>query len=208
MPDSLIGFLKGLIGSTETVIAIPRWVVLFQAALLGLVSTSCFLFGLAAGHLANVPAVVKIAQVPCGVSGSVETLTGRQPSADAGAVVLFLPIDAKPIQRIDPETLHPDNFRALANPAIDALLLMGGAVCRTDRAGKFQMAIDGPSRYVVVFVSKTANAKKEKLLSKADTAALARCFLPIEALYSGKAIQFRTIDCRTSSVEVDPVRFE
>jgi hypothetical protein len=207
MPGSLKELLKEMAGSKANAVTIPRWVVFFQAALLAVVSTSCFLFGLAAGQLSTPPVVVSNSKVPCQVSGSV-VQGGRQKSADVGAVVIFLPADKQPIHRIDPATLHPDNFQPLENRAIEPLAAMGGGICRTDGDGKFQITIDSPIRYVLVVISKGVNAKNEGLLSKSDTAALARYFLPIEALYAGKAINIQTIDCRSRSLELDPVGFE
>lgn len=202
--NSIFNSLRQFFSQEEATIEVPRWVVYFQAILLGVLSLSCFLFGLAAAQLSRPTPSGNASVTPCEVHGQVRI----SDQADAGAVVALLPLDARLDERVDPATLHPDHFEPLENPGIARLAEIGGAIRRTDHQGRFWLTVDGPRQFLLIAISKNQARNRETSLSREDTAALAKFFLPIESLYSGKAIRVRTVNITANSFDAGQIEFE
>ncbi len=62
---------------TEDSISVPRWVVYFQGALLGIVAATFFIFGLMVGSITSETSVKPLVK-SCQVNGEVTYSTGGQ----------------------------------------------------------------------------------------------------------------------------------
>ncbi|MDG2014115.1 MAG: hypothetical protein P8J33_11445 [Pirellulaceae bacterium] len=186
-------------------VPIPRWAVYLQGALLGVIATTFFIFGLAVGN--------NTAPVPAGeaskdsvIAGAVYFDSGRERMADFGAVVIFLPVDSAPRERPDAAGLRPDRFQAVRNPAIDAIRGMGGAVVRTDRDGKFELELAAQTTYWWLVISRNKSVK-ETDISKQTRAELGAWFLPIEDLLGEQDFAWNKIRVSGSRVSMQTITF-
>lgn len=172
---------------TDNTVTLPRWVVYFQGALLGVVATTFFIFGMMVGSLTN-PAATKIQS--CRVKGHVSIEHNGATIPDQGSVVIFLPVDVENVQRQPPETLHPSNFQPLNNPAIEMIHAIGGAVVRANESGQFEFYVDSPRAFDLLVVS-TKEGRKD--LSKTEMAGISKFFLPVENLLKDNKFVWKRI---------------
>lgn len=175
---------------TQQTITLSRRIVYFQAALLGVIATTFFVFGMMVGSLTSKNELdAKI--VDCEISGRVfYTSDGRQLS-DSGAVVMILPIGKAPERRLNPRSIHPDSFDPTDNEVIETVVELGGAIVRTDGTGKFNVEVNSPAKYSVIVVSKNSNDRGG--LEKKQMAALSTYFMPVEEVRDGKSIYVTSI---------------
>ena len=82
--------------SWSELIEVPRWAVYSQAALLGLIATTFFIFGMMVGNLTSNSSAEINQTFDCRVVGSVAYRVDGDLRADEGAVVMLLPQDRKP----------------------------------------------------------------------------------------------------------------
>lgn len=181
--------------STDTselsnIITLPRRVVYFQAAMLGLIATTFFIFGLMVGSLtANNGYEPEI--VSCRVSGQVVYNDDGIERSDSGAVVLLISTVNRPTERLNPGSIHPDSFVPLENDVITTIHELGGAITRTDSAGSFNFEVDSPAKYELIVISK--NKPGGTALSKRQMAAISTYFSPVENLRAKKAVHLDTL---------------
>ena len=186
-------------------VPIPRWAVYLQGALLGVIATTFFIFGLAVGNnTAPIPAADVGTQAI--ISGAVYFDAGRERLADYGAVVIFLPVNSPPRERPDAEGLRPDRFQAVRNPAIDAIRGMGGAVVRTDRDGKFELELDSQTTYWWLVISRHQSAG-ENGISKQTRAELGAWFLPVEDLLGDQDFAWNKVRVSGNRVTLQSITF-
>lgn len=175
---------------TQPTITLSRRIVYFQAALLGVIATTFFVFGMMVGSLtAKNELDAKI--VDCEISGRVIYTSDGVNLADSGAVVMILPLGKTPERRLNPRSIHPDSFAPTDNEVIETIVELGGAVVRTDGIGKFNVEVDSPSKYSIIVVSK--RSRGGGALEKKQMAALSTYFMPAEEARSGKAIYVTSI---------------
>src|SRR5688572_12291107 len=112
-------------------ISLPRYVILTQGVLLGVVALVAFALGLATGG--NIFAPPQVAAGPCQVDGTISYAADAGELPDAGAVVMFLPQTKDAGRRIKADGLRPEE------PLPDAPLggaeeirNLGGAYARAD----------------------------------------------------------------------------
>ena len=175
---------------TSQTITLPRKIVYFQAALLGVIATTFFVFGMMVGSITSknqfAPEIVD-----CRLSGNVVYESGNRNLPDSGAVVLILPLDKSPERRLNPKSIHPDAFDATDNDVIDSILELGGAVIRTDQNGAFNVEVDSPAKYSVIVISK--HSPENSSLTKKQMAALSTYFMPVEDVRTGKAVFLKAV---------------
>ena len=191
--------------STANSILLPRWVVYFQATLLGITAVTCFIFGLMVGSMTGDSAVDRNIDMEFLVTGTVQRAfdEGRQPNA--GAVVLLLPDPPAEIVRQDPTTIRPDSFEPLENPTINWVQSQGGSVVRANIDGKFEL-FARPGVYNLLVISKTRN-EPDKKLTKKQVAAISQYFIPVEKLIDGQDFYWRPIAVKDQSMAVDEIVF-
>ena len=166
-------------------ITLPRRVVYFQAALLGVIATTFFVFGLMVGSLTSNNGF-QPETVSCEVSGKVVYEEDGALLPDAGAVVLMISSTDRPSERLNPSSILPHSFVPLENGVFNTIHKFGGAIVRTDKAGKFNIVVDSPAKYELIVISK--NKKGSDSLSKRQLAALSSYFMPIENITANNAV--------------------
>ncbi len=189
---------------TET-IPIARWIVYTQAALLGIVATSFFVFGLAVGNNTGQPPVGSLNDSETVVRGSVAFRKNGNAEVDTGAVVLLLPVGNYPDPRPEPDSLVPEQFVPLDNPAIEAIRDLGGAVVRVDRIGGFQTRLRSGSYWLLVLSRHQRVDKPE--IEKQIRADLGDYFFPVENLIGNRAYHWQKIRLTGGEQELSRVSF-
>ena len=185
---------------------VPRWIVYCQAALLGVVASTFFLFGMMIGNVTSSPAAVTSENFECELSGSVLVRKDGSTTADEGAVVMVLPVDAQPNPRPDPETLRPDDFEPLENPSIKAIESFGGRVVRIGREGRFQLPLAAPGAYYVLVISKSKR-REIRELTKQQVADVGQFFFPVEDLVERKDFRWTRVNLRSESHQLKTITF-
>lgn len=191
------------VGSDSDRISLPRWIVYFQGALLGVVAATFFIFGMMVGGAYSTGGANSEKITDCRVSGEV----WFQTQADEGAVVLLLPVDRQPAERVDPRALNPSRFEPLENPAISLIHELGGAVTRIDDRGKFEVLVDSPGAYHVVAISNNSSPNERQPLRKDQKATLGTYFRPIENLIDEQAYSFSRVQVDGDSKQLPVIRF-
>ncbi len=189
---------------TQQTITLPRRIVYFQAALLGVIATTFFVFGMMVGTLTSRSALdAKI--FDCSISGTVLWSSDEEEIADDGAVIFILPLGKTPERRLNPRSVHPDAFDAINNEVIEMIVGMGGAVVRTNRNGEFSVDVNSPARYSVVVVSKHSDNKKS--LNKKQMAALSTYFMPAEEVRKNKSIFVQSVQLDSTRKSFGEIKF-
>lgn len=172
--------------SLSETIPVPRWVVYVQASLLGIIATSFFVFGLAVGS--NTPGSGRgpAPDSDVRISGTVLFERNGIEEVDESAVVMLLPVSARPDPRPDPQTLVPARFVPLDNSSIEIIRDLGGAVVRVNRSGRFQATVRGGRSYWLLIVSRNQSAGPQTI-DKQMRADLGGFFFPVENLLQDRA---------------------
>ena len=193
-------------------VEIPRWIVYFQAALLGIIATTFFIFGLMVGSLTSGVDVNAESRFDVRVSGTVEYRTDGKLLPDEGAVIFLLPKQEKPDERAAARPVSPAGFRALDNPGIEIVHQLGGAIVRADENGKFNVLIDGNAGlgidYHLLVVSRNCSRDEAELLTKQQVAAIGTFFMPVERLVNDQAIYWSSLTAREKVIELPKVEFK
>lgn len=165
-------------------VAIPRKVIYLQGILLGLVAVGCFAAGVMVGsNAAGSRQDAAQGPTPCILSGQV-TYRDRDGEllADAGAVVIALPRDARPDQRAVVEGLRvSDPQPADGHAGIQIIRQIGGNYIRADQEGKFQLRLPDSGQYFVLFLSRN-RPRSAGQLNRKDLAQIGRYFDPATEL--------------------------
>ncbi len=185
---------------------VPRWVVYLQGALLGIVATSFFVFGLAVGNHTKVVSQRDQPATECWVEGSVYYDVDNYRAADLGAVVMWLPIDRKPSTRPPANTLRPGSFEPLDNPSIETIQQMGGAVVRANQDGSFQTTLEGQRSYWLLVISKNKQTAVDEI-SKQTRAELGAYFFPVEDLLGDRAFFWSKVKLSGTKKKLDAIVF-
>lgn len=187
------------------IVQVPRWVISFQVAMLTVLPVSCFLLGFAAARLSQPERIGDKPKTTCLISGWIQSAEGTpEPS-----VILLLPLQQTPSERLNPTSLNPSSFQALGNSAIEAIQTLGGGVTRTGNSGKFRLEVESPGRYLLVATSLAETAAKANgpTLTRETTAELSRFFLPVERLFEGHRVQTLQINATGKELDLGAVQF-
>ncbi|MBW3597998.1 MAG: hypothetical protein KY475_12065 [Planctomycetes bacterium] len=135
-------------------VAVPRWILYAQGALLGLVALVSFAFGVVIGGAAPESENAD-AGGPWSVAGSVAYDAGDNlPTPDSGATVILLPEDARPEAKAPTAPFRPDGEPLdPADPALAAIQQIGGDAAKADAEGQFRMSVPRSGAYFVLIVS-------------------------------------------------------
>jgi len=165
-------------------LAVPRWVLYTQGALLAVVALLAFVLGL---HLGGESPPESAEAVPCRVEGRLEYRTAGGPSApDAGAVVIVLPADLRPDEKLSIDGLRPDQPPPPGDhPSLLGIGILGGAYARSDEQGRFSVQLPRPGVYFVLFLSRHASRPSGIQPEGSHLAQLGRYFLPADELLGG-----------------------
>ena len=195
--------------SWKELIEIPRWVVYFQAALLGLIATTFFIFGVMVGNLTSNPAARVNALIDCRVIGSVVYRVDGALHADEGAVVILLPQNRKPESRYRGELVNPDSFKPLDNEAIDQIHQLGGAVVRADENGQFDVMVDANKDnavgYYLLIVSNHQRADDAEQMTKEQFASIGTFFSPVEEVVDDRAFHWMKVSANSQRIDLPQI---
>ena len=168
-------------------VVVPRAVIYVQGALLGTMTIVGFVLGLLCGVSLDQPASDH-PSANRGVFGTVTYVarTGR-PQPDIGAVILLLPVDILPDEKIRPAPLRPDQPPPQANdPSLGRIAALGGRFIRADEAGRYRFSNVRPGTYFILYLSGSAKRPSSEIPASADLAELGRYFFtPTELLGNG-----------------------
>ena len=204
---------SGRQSSWNQTIPIARWVVYCQAALLGLIAFSFFMFGMLVGSFTSTGGNQVNARFDCRVLGSVAY---RDQSgdllADEGAVVFLLPCDQKPQERSLASLVSPETFKVLDNPAIDSIHELGGAVVRADQNGRFDVFIDASygdgMDYNLLIVSKNVRGVATDPMTKEQIAGISTYFAPVEDVVQDRSYYWVKITADGERIDLPEYEFE
>ena len=195
----------------KELVSVPRWVVYFQAGLLGLTATLFFIFGMMVGSLTSGSSEEIDQTVDCRVIGSAAYREGGDLRADEGAVVFLLPQGKKPDGRWPGELVNPETFKALDNSAIDRIHELGGAVVRADQNGQFDVLIDAKIGsgldYYLLIVSKNVRGVDTDSMTKAQVAAIGTFFIPVEDVIEDRSFYWMKLTADSERIDLPEVEF-
>ncbi|QDU97150.1 hypothetical protein [Lignipirellula cremea] len=162
-----------------TRLAVPRSVIYLQGVLLAVTAALFFAVGFVVGGFAPTgPPTEDTIEGPFFVSGEVRYQSSNRSTAnDYDAVVVVLPSDAQPEQKVVVEGLRPtDNSDLDRSDQLRSLQQVGGVYARVDTSGHYQVRVLSPGKYLVLVISRnTWRSDTEPLLS-ADANMLNRYF--------------------------------
>ncbi len=187
-------------------VPVPRWIIYFQGALLGVVAATFFVFGMMVGSMTQEGTVDAI-RSECQVAGQVLYAGQSGDLADDGAVVLLLPRDRQPEKRFKGKSINPNSFEPLSNPAIDFIHASGGAVLRVDERGRFEAYVESPNTYIVLVISRHQVKPAGRALTRAEMAALGSYFSNVEELLGDRDYYWQTRSLDSSEFDLGTIRF-
>lgn len=191
-------------------VSVPRWVVYFQAGLLGVVATTFFVFGLMVGNLTSGSTEVN-ASFDCRVVGSVAFRSRGDLRADEGAVVFLLPKDKQPDERSPGRLVNPETFKALDNSAIDRIHELGGAVVRADENGQFDVVVDASYgngiEYYLLIVSKNRRGVETTPMTNEQVGAIGSFFIPVEDVVDDRSFYWEKVVAAEERLDLPEIEF-
>lgn len=196
--------------SSQSLVTLPRWVVYFQAAMLGVIAATFFIFGLMVGSLTSGNSVNEASTYDCRLSGSVQFKSTGGTLPDAGAVVFLLPRNGRPVERAAGNSVSPSNFEPLNNPGVEIVNRLGGSVVRTDENGGFDVFVDGSNsgiEYYLLVVSKNQTDPAPQPLTKLQTAVIGTFYMPVERVINDRAIFWSEVTADREKIELPDVEF-
>lgn len=210
-PSSTSDATPNSLDESTKLISIPRWVVYFQAALLGIIATTFFIFGMMVGNLTSSSSREVNPNFDCRVVGSVAFRENGDLQADEGAVVFLLPKNEKPDERFPGESVNPGSFKALDNSAIDRIHELGGAVVRADQNGQFDVMIDaniaGGIEYYLIIVSNNVRGEDTEPMTKEQVAAVGTYFIPVEDVVDDRSFYWLKLSAETERIDLPEIEF-
>jgi len=137
-------------------VSVPRYLLYVQGALLGVVALGTFILGVFFGGATAGPSQRTDTTGPGQLSGEltyVDRAGTRLPESDS--VVIVLPRDAEPDQKIEVEGLGPrDEAPPPTHPALLALGSFGGVYVRSDAQGRYTAPVAETGNYHVLILSR------------------------------------------------------
>lgn len=179
-------------------ISLPRYVLLTQGILLGVVALSAFALGLAMGG-SFFGRQTDLAGVPCKVSGTISYASAGRTIPDAGAVVIFLPQTKDAGHTISSEGLRPEEpLPAAPLAGAEELRNLGGAYTRADDNGRYQVQLAETGTYFVLVLSGHARRGAGQDIQTQDLVKLRRFVENASDLLADSRYQFTTESVRGS----------
>lgn len=160
-------------------VTFPRYVLYAQAALITVLALVAFGLGFVFGRAGKVTqSVVMAPPEPVRVEGSVayEVRPGKV-SIDRGAVIIAIPQDALPAQKLSIRGLRPQDSSKddLNNLAIKVIESLDGSFLRASELGTFEL-LAKPGRYHVLVISRNAMRPKNSRPDPGDLDLLHKYF--------------------------------
>ena len=175
--DDVEGYYGGKVDRNK--VAVSRFVLYTQGALLGVVAIGAFLLGWIVGASTSTsqPTVVED-NTPRVIRGTLtfNDAAGAQP--DAGSVVILVPQDRRPTidEKVPAEGLGPDSQPP--DDLLERISAMGGAYGRTDVDGNFRVQVPRRGRYFMLLISAGGPRQSNSDINKEHLAQMGRYFVP------------------------------
>ncbi len=180
-------------GQAGETVVISRRVIYAQGALIATVALVAFLLGYFLGGAGRDSA--QRAAVPSGPVQITGKLTYGSGAADAGAVVIVLPEESVPDEKIAVEGLAP-HAPAPDGDAVPlrALRSLGGEYRRSDGQGEFVLQVPRAGKYHVLLLSKAARRPPDMPPKAKELAVLGRYFEFAPDLLADRQYLWQTLD--------------
>jgi len=160
-------------------VRVPRSVLYLQACLLGAVALGGFVLGAGFGGIYSGPkSAGQLPQGPCEIRGQVTSIDEEgQEVGQANAVVVFLPAQRRPEQRLEIAGLRPeDELPPTDHPSLSGLRLLGGAYARTDDQGRYGLRVQEAGEFFVLVLPQRPRDLRTVAWNKRDLAQIGRYF--------------------------------
>jgi len=173
-------------------ISVPRYVLLTQGVLLGVVALAAFALGLATGgSFFSRPA--STAGQGSQIHGTISYAAGARTLPDAGAVVIFLPQTKDPGRAITAAGLRPEEPLPDAPLAgAEELRNMGGAYTRADEEGRYEVQLAEAGTYYVLVLSSHRHREAGQDINTQDLVKIRRFVENASDLLADSRYQFST----------------
>jgi phage FluMu protein Com len=176
-------------------VAVPRWVLYTQGALLGAVALGAFTFGWLFGAITSRSgAPVAQHDTPHIVKGALtydDGNAGEQP--DAGSVVILVPdVKISHNEKIAVTGLRPDDPWRVgeSNSSLQQIAALDGAYARTDTDGRFSLQVPRRGTYFMLIISGNATRSGSQILNRQDLAEIGRYFTPATDLIGDRRYEW------------------
>jgi hypothetical protein len=182
-------------------VLIARWVLFAQGALIAIAAVGGFAAGYFFGRvIPNSPNGANHANAAVQIEGRVASGANNPTAApDADSVVIALPMNAAPAERIGVDGLRPDDpTPAENNSQVRIIESLDGAYARVDEAGRFHFTA-APGNYLVLAISRHELRPPGDAPQPEDMVRLERFFSPAAALI-GQA-KYKIVEQRLSEHE-------
>jgi len=176
-------------------IAVPRSILYLQGGLLVLVAVACFGLGVLFGTITGTRTEPQLhVPRPCVIGGTVVTRGSRDgDEPDDGAVVLIVPQNARPDERVNVEGLRPgDPMPDRDHPSLRAFTALGGDYTRTDAQGHFRLRVPDTGEYFLLVVSHRAKRSGDEPLNRTHIAEIGGYVIPAAQLIGEQRYRWQT----------------
>ena len=176
-------------------IAVPRSILYLQGGLLVLVAVACFGLGVLFGTITGTRTEQQLhVPRPCVIGGTVVTRGSRDgDEPDDGAVVLIVPQNARPDERVNVEGLRPgDPMPDRDHPSLRAFTALGGDYTRTDAQGHFRLRVPDTGEYFLLVVSHRAKRSGDEPLNRTHIAEIGGYVIPAAQLIGEQRYRWQT----------------
>ena len=200
LPEQSPDTIPNAAESDRRYVRIPRSVLSLQACLLGAVALGGFVLGAGFGGIyssSNSPG--QLPQGPCEIRGRVTSINADgEEVALANAVVIFLPAERRPEQRMEIVGLRPkDDLPPADHPSLSGLRLLGGASARTDDQGRYGLRVHEAGEFFVLVLPRRARKLRDvpwnKPWNKRDLAQIGRYFSDAMGLLENNEYRWQKI---------------
>jgi hypothetical protein len=205
--DQLLAAEAARLTERQRYMLLPRWIVYFQAGLLGVGCSTFFVLGMMISQNVGKGSERKVETFKTQLTGQVQFFDDGKRLSDEGAVVLVLPVDARITEHPEARNLGPEHFQPTDNPAIEAIDKIGGKVVRVNREGEFALEVLGPREYFVLVISHFTDRPDGEQIPKSVAADVNRFFSSAEDLIGRKKYSLTKMRLDRSSHLLVPVVF-
>ncbi len=194
----------------RTKLAVSRTVLYIQGTLLGVVALLFFMLGVIVGvDYGNETSGRTAGPSPSVVTGRVFFENGDDRAPDGGAVVIVVPRDSKPNHKVMPDNLRPgDELPNIGHPGLGAITDIGGAYCRADDEGKFQVTVSNRKSYYVLYISNNAYRRPNEAIAVDQRLAMGSYFVDVQNLIGENQFAWQVASIRGSNEKLVDVVFE
>ena len=174
-------------------VAVPRFVLYTQGALLGVVAIGAFLLGWVFGAVTSSPGTSVVEDnTPRVIKGTLtfEDDVGQKP--DAGSVVILVPQESRPTidEKVPAMGLGPDDQPP--DESLQRITVMGGAYGRTDVNGDFRVQVPRRGRYFMLLISANQPRPSDSEFNKEHLAQMGRYFVQATDLLGNHSFRWTT----------------